>query len=84
MSHLQSMWCEWPQSVRVFSFIIWKYHLGLINVSTIIHVTTTTFIIEGTIIAILNMRKEAMEWEPRHSNLELSVVKIILDIIIVV
>ena len=59
-------------------------HRGLINVATIIHVTTTTFLIEGTTISTLNMRKETMEWELIHSNPEPPVMFIILDIIIVV
>ena len=46
--------------------------------------TKITFLIEGTTISTLNVRKEAIEWEPIHSNLELSVVVIIRYIIIVV
>ena len=60
-----------------------EIHRGLINVSRIIHVTTKTFLIEGTIISTLSVRKEVMEWEPIHSNPGLSVVVIIIDIIIV-
>ena len=59
-------------------------HRWLINVSTIVHATTTLFLIEGTPITTLSVRKEVMKWESIHSNTELSVVVIILNIIIVV
>ena len=37
---------------------------GLINISAIIHVTKTPFLIESTTISTHNVRKEVMEWQP--------------------
>ena len=54
----------------------------LINVSTIIHVITTAFLIGGTTMSTLNVWKEVMGWEPMHFNFELSVVVIIIIIFI--
>ena len=66
-----------PGSVLVHHM---EMHHGFINVSTIMHVTTISLLT----ISTLSVSKEAMEWEPIHSNPKLSVVVIILDMCIII